>query len=168
MSLGDLDGICALQGPGSFTGLRVGLATALGFHQALGVRATAIPTLTVLGAGSGASRVLAVVDALRGHWFHQRFSIVGSGQPQSRSDAACHEASRLVFEDIDEVVGFGAQRLAGVAPASIALTEPVALAAGAAMFAARADSWEPRLLTAPLYLRPPPARRTAPATGPDS
>src|SRR5690349_11216019 len=44
----DLGGVVALRGPGSFTGLRVGLATALGLHQALGVRATALSTLHVL------------------------------------------------------------------------------------------------------------------------
>ncbi len=46
--LRDLDGILALRGPGSFTGLRVGLATAFGLHQALGTPATAVPTLEVL------------------------------------------------------------------------------------------------------------------------
>ena len=39
----DLGGVVALAGPGSFTGLRIGLATALGLHQALGVPATASP-----------------------------------------------------------------------------------------------------------------------------
>ena len=61
--------------PGSFTGLRVGLATVLGLHQALGLPATALPTLEVLGClgpGDG-STVVAVVDALRGEWFAQRF-----------------------------------------------------------------------------------------------
>ncbi|HEX2164131.1 MAG TPA: tRNA (adenosine(37)-N6)-threonylcarbamoyltransferase complex dimerization subunit type 1 TsaB [Thermoanaerobaculia bacterium] len=45
-----LAGIVALAGPGSFTGLRVGLATVLGLHQATGVPAAAVPTLPVLAA----------------------------------------------------------------------------------------------------------------------
>ena len=49
----DLGGIAVLRGPGSFTGLRIGLATVLGLHQALGVPATAIPSLPVLAASAG-------------------------------------------------------------------------------------------------------------------
>jgi ribosomal-protein-alanine N-acetyltransferase len=75
----DLTGIVALAGPGSFTGLRVGLATALGLYQALGalgVRALALPTLAAMAAASGAppdSVVIAAVDALRGEWSAQAF-----------------------------------------------------------------------------------------------
>ena len=46
----DLGGLVALRGPGSFTGLRVGLATVLGQHQALGLPALAVPSLEVLAA----------------------------------------------------------------------------------------------------------------------
>jgi tRNA threonylcarbamoyl adenosine modification protein YeaZ len=72
----DLAGVVALAGPGSFTGLRVGLATALGLVQGLGVRAQAVPTLAALAAASEAppgSLVIAAVDALRGEWSAQAF-----------------------------------------------------------------------------------------------
>jgi tRNA threonylcarbamoyl adenosine modification protein YeaZ len=72
----DLAGVVALAGPGSFTGLRVGLATALGLVQGLGVRAQAIPTLAALAAASEAppgGLVIAAVDALRGEWSAQAF-----------------------------------------------------------------------------------------------
>ncbi|HEY6322389.1 MAG TPA: tRNA (adenosine(37)-N6)-threonylcarbamoyltransferase complex dimerization subunit type 1 TsaB, partial [Thermoanaerobaculia bacterium] len=72
----DLAGVVALAGPGSFTGLRVGLATALGLVQGLGVRAQAVPTLAALAAASEAppgGLVIAAVDALRGEWSAQAF-----------------------------------------------------------------------------------------------
>jgi tRNA threonylcarbamoyl adenosine modification protein YeaZ len=72
----DLAGVVALAGPGSFTGLRVGLATALGLVQALGVRAQAVPTLAALAAASETppgGLVIAAVDALRGEWSAQAF-----------------------------------------------------------------------------------------------
>jgi tRNA threonylcarbamoyladenosine biosynthesis protein TsaB len=72
----DLAGVVALAGPGSFTGLRVGLATALGLHQALGLRAQAVPTLAALAAASdtpAGSLIIAAVDALRGEWSAQAF-----------------------------------------------------------------------------------------------
>jgi hypothetical protein len=75
----DLAGVVALAGPGSFTGLRVGLATALGLHQALGLRALALPTLAAMAAMAAASGappgalVIAAVDALRGEWSAQAF-----------------------------------------------------------------------------------------------
>ena len=77
----DLGGVLALQGPGSFTGLRIGLATALGLHQALGVPATAISTLRVLAARAAEpGTIVAAVDALRGEWSAQAFR---GGEPLS-------------------------------------------------------------------------------------
>src|SRR3954449_10890345 len=72
--IGDLGGIAVLRGPGSFTGSRIGLATALGLHQALGIPATALPSLQALAFSMGtAGRVIASVDALRGDWSAQGF-----------------------------------------------------------------------------------------------
>jgi tRNA threonylcarbamoyladenosine biosynthesis protein TsaB len=61
-------------GPGRFTGLRVGIATARGLAQSLSVELVGVSTLRALAqpaldAGEGAQRVLAVIDALRGEVF---------------------------------------------------------------------------------------------------
>ncbi|HEY0557692.1 MAG TPA: tRNA (adenosine(37)-N6)-threonylcarbamoyltransferase complex dimerization subunit type 1 TsaB [Thermoanaerobaculia bacterium] len=168
--LGGIDGIAVLRGPGSFTGLRIGLATVLGLHQATGVRATAIPTLPVLAAAAGgeaplAPIVIAAVDALRGDWSAQAFAagrpvgemalVPGPGLPRLAHRSGASEAG-----DTGAVVvtGFGVSRLAALPdwPAAIRLIEPGPLAPTAALLAASPETdWDPAHLTTAIYSRPP-------------
>lgn len=149
----DLGGVVALRGPGSFTGLRIGLATALGLHQALGVPATALPTLDVLAAASRTEGVVvAVVDALRGEWSAQAFS----DEPLGGMELV-HGASLLsLFPEGGPraITGFGLSRLPEL-PADIRLVEAGPLAATAVRMAAKIPSWNADLLIRPLYSRPP-------------
>lgn len=48
LTVRDMDAIAVTQGPGSFTGLRIGMATAKGLAQGAGKRLIAIPTLDCL------------------------------------------------------------------------------------------------------------------------
>lgn len=48
LSLAGLDGLAASIGPGSFTGLRVGLATMMGFRTVTGLPLAAVPTLEAM------------------------------------------------------------------------------------------------------------------------
>ncbi|WP_250001278.1 tRNA (adenosine(37)-N6)-threonylcarbamoyltransferase complex dimerization subunit type 1 TsaB [Actinoplanes sp. M2I2] len=62
---GDLGAIVAGLGPGPFTGLRVGLATAASMSQALAIPAYGVCSLDALGRAAGPGRVLVATDARR-------------------------------------------------------------------------------------------------------
>ena len=64
-----VEAVVAGTGPGSYTGLRMGLAAARMLALSLAVRATGISTLTALA--SGADGAVPVVDARRGEVFTQ-------------------------------------------------------------------------------------------------
>jgi len=49
VTLADLSGLCVVNGPGSFTGLRVGLATVQGLAQSLSLPVYQVSSLLVLG-----------------------------------------------------------------------------------------------------------------------
>jgi tRNA threonylcarbamoyladenosine biosynthesis protein TsaB len=65
-SLRDLDGVGVVSGPGSFTGMRVGMAAAKGLCEATGLPLLAVSRLEVLADATGLRDGLAVLDAGRG------------------------------------------------------------------------------------------------------
>ena len=66
----DVDRIGVGVGPGTFTGLRIGVATARALGQATGAELTPVSTLEALADGADTDRaVLAVLDARRGEAF---------------------------------------------------------------------------------------------------
>jgi len=74
LGYGDLDLVATTVGPGSFTGLRIGLATARGIALAAGVPVTGATTLEVLAHGvSNLETVVAVLTARRGEVYAQAF-----------------------------------------------------------------------------------------------
>jgi len=75
----DLDRVVVDRGPGLFTGLRVGLATASSLAAALGCDLVGVTSLELLAYGAAAEGVrgpvLAVVDGRRGEVFVQLFDV---------------------------------------------------------------------------------------------
>ena len=76
-----LERVAVGLGPGRFTGLRVGVATARGLAQSLSIELAGVSSLHALAAGalrtgsSGHERVLAVIDALRGEVFAAGYAL---------------------------------------------------------------------------------------------
>jgi len=131
--------IAVCSGPGSFTGVRVGLATAWGLSRALGCPVEPVPTLEAIAEAarvSGESRVAAALDAGRGEIVWQPFDVsdvrARALAPASRdtADAARENAAGLPFAAMPAtLLPFPVVAIAS--PLSRALAEAVARRPGA-------------------------------------
>ena len=106
----ELGGIAVGIGPGSFTGVRIGLATARGLALALGVPVAGVSTLDALAAG--APGAVPIVDARRGEVF------VLQDEPRVLAPAALCPAPGTLY------VGNGAVRYRSLLEASGAEIPP--------------------------------------------
>ena len=68
-TMADIEAIVVVNGPGSFTGVRVGVSTAKGLAEAAGTPLIAVSRLALLAAVSGLPHALAAVDAGRGEYY---------------------------------------------------------------------------------------------------
>jgi tRNA threonylcarbamoyladenosine biosynthesis protein TsaB len=84
-AVGDIGGIAVDVGPGLFTGLRVGVATAKALAQALSIGVLGVCSLDVLAAaardriGADGGQVVSVIDARRGEVFVASYRFERSG-----------------------------------------------------------------------------------------
>jgi len=73
MELKEFQGIAFGEGPGSFTGLRIGCGVAQGLAFGAGLSVVGIGTLLALAASSGHDKVIACIDARMGEIYHAAY-----------------------------------------------------------------------------------------------
>jgi tRNA threonylcarbamoyl adenosine modification protein YeaZ len=148
----ELTAIVAGVGPGPFTGLRVGLATAAAMGQALGIPTYGICSLDALGRAAGPGRVLVATDARRREVY---FATYADGVRVTGPDVA-KPADVLVAAD--RAVGEGALKYGEIF--GIPIDDRLLHPSGEALIALAAEQVRSRApgdpLT-PLYLRRPDA-----------
>lgn len=104
VSLQAIELFACASGPGSFTGLRIGVATLKALAASLKRSCVGIPTLRAVAHAAGPSSVtVALLPAGRGEVFAQMFSVSGDGIVLEL-DAAAHLSPQRLVEK------YGAQR----------------------------------------------------------
>lgn len=166
VTLAEVDAVAVDVGPGLFTGLRVGVATAQGLAQGLGIGVIGVTSVAVLAReafdAGWEGQVAAVVDARRKEVFAATFSAPTTQvEPPARFAPGELAASLRDVPDL-LVVGTGAHRypeaFASLHVAAISAPSPAALVALAAdRLRAGHEPVDPATLR-PVYLREADAR----------
>jgi tRNA threonylcarbamoyladenosine biosynthesis protein TsaB len=164
MAFRNLGRIAVTTGPGSFTGVRVGLAAARGFAVATGVPVVGVSTLSVYAApylaGNGKSPVVATIDARHDHVFLQMFGPGGQTLISPRL-APLSEAVAAASRTPACLVGSAARAIADGLRKDVAPPRAVdARDAPDIVWVAQIGAVTPRAQSGPnpQYLRPPDAQ----------
>lgn len=116
--LSEVELFAAASGPGSFTGLRIGIATIKSFAVSVDKQCVGVPTLAAVAHAAGtSSRTVALLPAGRGELFAQMFSV--DGDRVRALDAAAHLSPAVVMEKYGAIqslswAGEGAHLNAGI------------------------------------------------------
>ncbi len=120
ITLQDLDGVAVSLGPGSFTGLRIGLSSAKGLCMALDKPIVGVPTFeavatAALSGEQDAGAVALLVDARQGDWYVGLFDRKGRGVAGRSAVAVQPLSPALIPADIPLVLTDARERISGVA-----------------------------------------------------
>jgi tRNA threonylcarbamoyladenosine biosynthesis protein TsaB len=134
LGLEQVDRIAVGAGPGTFTGLRVGIATARGLAQSLGAELVAVSSLRALAHGAMGSQqpraLVATIDARRGEVFAAVYSPGEGGlaegeRPVGIGDGAVRYRAELEAAGIHVPADSAPEHLLrGVAIAELGVTAP--------------------------------------------
>jgi tRNA threonylcarbamoyl adenosine modification protein YeaZ len=149
-AMADLDAVVVGCGPGPFTGLRVGMATASAYGHALGIPVYGVCSLDAIG-GQTSGDVLVVTDARRReiYWARYRDGVRIDGPAVSAPADVDAVGVQSVAGAPDHAALFGLPCVEPLYPNSIGLVHAVA------------DWSQPPDVLVPLYLRRPDAKTLA-------
>jgi tRNA threonylcarbamoyladenosine biosynthesis protein TsaB len=148
--------VAVTSGPGSFTGLRIGVTTAKTLAYAVGAEILGVDTLDVLAAQAPApaGRLWPIIDAQRQEVFTASFAVSQDGAPRRLSDTVVMKDEKWLAElrAADHVTGPALRTLAARLPADVIaapdeLWQPTATAVGKVAWRAfqagqRDDVWK--------------------------
>jgi tRNA threonylcarbamoyladenosine biosynthesis protein TsaB len=175
VALADLGAIAVGIGPGSFTGLRIGLSYAKGIAMASGCAVVGVPSLDAIALAalgeanlSEGTQICCVVDARKGEVYAALYGVVSDGLEKVSEellvvleDLASRVAGDVVFagdmraKDAAALFSPKGHVVAVLDTSKFLVRGPCVAAIGAAMLS-RGEIAEPATLE-PMYIRPPEA-----------
>lgn len=152
-AVSDLDLVAVSAGPGSYTGLRIGMSTAKGICLATGAPLAAVPTMLALGYGASGTGVV-LLPSRRGEAYA---AVVAQGEfVLTPAALSVDHVDAWLPDHLDWIGGPGSDRISNIRPTVPRLALSASAASVALVGQRRFASGGPDPVdsTEPLYLKP--------------